>query len=656
MRQKIARGAEKFINFEIIALAFLLPIFFLPITTEFFEFNKLAILSVAVILGLSAWALKAALTGSLGVRHSPLDLPVVLLWLVAAVATVFSENRLLSMIGQYARWHPSLFSVTILTGFYFLASWNLNKKALQAVFWALLASAGIAAVLFVPQYFGANLFGQAWSARATFNLTGSLTMLALILGAVSGLVLKWFVTPQKISGKVASTILLIFTAVVLTFINTPAGWVALGASILVSLLTAPAEFIRKNRAPLLRVFVIAVVIGGTILIPPLFAKTTFLNRSLPKEISLDLQTSWSVAATSFRQQPVWGSGPSTFLSDFTRYKPLRFNQSAYWTLRFEKPLNEYLRAFAEEGLLGVLAWFVLLGTLVKTLFKSKERGILPVAAAILVSFFLTPATVLSSFLLFLSLASISAKDTEEVGKENRPVQKWMIVLLGLVVIPSVLGLGWVYRAYAAEVAHRRSFTTQQGLEAYNYQVKAARKFPWRAEYHLSLAQTNFSLANQLSTKKDPTETEQESIGIFVSQSISEARRATELYPLNVINWESLAQVYRALVGLAADSGRLAVDSYQRAVALDLFNPLLRTNFGGLYYQLGQFDLAAEQFRAAANFKPDYPNAHYNLGRTYKELGKKDLAIAELETALRLSGPNVQGYEEAKKILDELKAQ
>src|SRR3989338_1029298 len=49
--------ADRFINWEIIVLAFLLPIFFLPTTTEFFEFNKLSLLAVATILGYLAWGI-----------------------------------------------------------------------------------------------------------------------------------------------------------------------------------------------------------------------------------------------------------------------------------------------------------------------------------------------------------------------------------------------------------------------------------------------------------------------------------------------------------------------------------------------------------------------------------------------------------------------
>ncbi|MDP2728660.1 MAG: tetratricopeptide repeat protein, partial [Dehalococcoidia bacterium] len=226
-----------------------------------------------------------------------------------------------------------------------------------------------------------------------------------------------------------------------------------------------------------------------------------------------------------------------------------------------------------------------------------------------------------------------------------------------VVLLTVGGLGsLVYQAYAAEALHKRSLGSQNGQEIYNLQTQSIQRFPWRADYHISLARTTFLLANQLSTQEDLTQEDQNDIRVLVAQSIEEAKRATELFPLNAGNWESLAQVYRSLIGLAKDAEVWAAESYQRAVTLDLFNPLLRVSFGGMYYQLGQYELAVEQFRAAVTLKSDYANAYFNLGVTYKELGRNDLAIQALETALKLAGTEAEGYQEAQQILEELRAQ
>lgn len=650
----MAQGAEKFINLEIVGLAFLLPLFFIPITVEFYEFNKLILLAVMVTLGALAWTLKGALTGNWGIRQSPFDLPVLIFWLATLISTVFSDNYLTSIAGQYARWHPSLFSVTILSALYFLISWHINEKTLRRALLALLASATVGALLFLPQYFGLNLLGQDWSNRPTFTPLGSPTILAVFLGAVSGLIWKELFTAQNRWIKIALTIDFVLFAAALALLGSIPGWVAFAAGLAAFVLTTPFETLVKNKIHLIAALAAAVVVVAAVLVPPLLGKTTFLNRDFPKEVTLDLPTSWSVSATSFRQQPFWGSGPSTFLMDFTRYKPLRFNQTELWTIRFDKPINEYLLTFAEEGLIGILAWLLMIAVILREAIRRKGWKTFSLAVAVLAGFFFTGATILPAVILIIALGAVSSKQEAETLVGGTPNWKHILPLL-LVLLLGALEFIWLYRAYAAEYWQRKSRSEDNLAQVYNDQVESAAALPWQPAYRLSLSQTAFLTANELAKREKPTAADQEQVKQLIAQAINEARIATDLNPLSAGNWENLAQIYRSLIGAAKDAEQWSVDSYQKAISLDLFNPLLRVGFGGLYFQLTQYNLAAEQFSAAVNLKPDFANAHYNLGRTYKEMGEKALAIQELETALQLSDPEVEGYEEAKKALDELKA-
>ena len=652
MNEKLAQITEKFISWEIVVLAFLLPIFFVPVTTEFFEFNKLVLLSGALILGFMAWGLKAWASGRFSIRPNRFDLPVLGIWLSVLVSTIFSDSRLISLIGQHARWHPSLFSATILTLFYFLTSWNGNAETFKRVKLALLSSAALAAVWSWVQYFGGDLFGTSWSGRPTFTPLGSPTALAIFTGSVAGLALQQLWQATKIYWKVGWAVLLLALAATLAFTNVWAGWAAFAITFLAQVITVPNEILKANRNYLLGAVAAIALAVGLILIPPLFGKTTFLNRALPTEIQLNLRTSWSVAATAFRQKPFTGSGPATFLIDFTRYKPLRFNQNEFWTLRFEKPFNEYLRVLGEEGIFGILAWLFLIVTVIRSLNQSKVSVFGHLALALLAAYFLSYASVFSGFLLTLALASFAVEP--EAPKEHKRIVALPFLVLGIAVLGIVLASS-LYQAYGAEVAHRRALSSTNGQEVYNLQTSAIRAFRWRPEYHLNLARTSFILASQLASKEGDLSTqEQETIKSLVAQAIAEAKTATDLYPLNAGNWESLAQIYRSLIGLAKDAELWSADSYQKAIALDLFNPILRISYGGLFYQLNEFAKAAEQFKAATNLKPDYANAHYNLARAYSELKQTELAIQELELALRLSNPETEGYSEAQKLLDELK--
>lgn len=653
----IATWAQKLIRAEFLVLAFLLPLFFLPVTTEFYEFNKLTLLTVGVFLGALAWGIRAIIIGKLETRRSPFDWPVLIFWIAAVVSTIFSDNRLTSIIGQYARWYPSLFTATIFTAFYFLVSWNLDAKTLRRMVWAILASAVAAALLFWIRYFGVNIFGQTWSSQPTFTPLGSPTVLALFLGAVSGLALPPILEARKIWSKIATSALLLVFPLTLILIGASVGWLSFALSMGLAFFKSPIAELAKAKWQIIAVAGSALVFAGVFFIPTFFGKKTFLNRDFPSEVTLNLQTSWSVSATSFRQKPFWGSGPATFSMDFTRYKPLRFNQSSYWTVRFDKPFNGYLLTFAEEGLLGILTWLFLITIFIRTSLRTGGWIWMPVGAAVLAALLLTNETIVSAFLLYLALASLNPRENGDIPTEPMVKRQGGALAAGMVAIAlAVLGTVITYRAYAAETLQRTARNSDNLAQAYSSMIRSASEFPWQPAYRLMLSQTSFLTADELAKKENPTVNDTNQIKGLVAQAISEARAAADLNPISVGNWESLAQIYRSLIGLAKDAEQWAVDSYQKAITLDLFNPLLRISFGGLYYQLGQFSPAAEQFRAAVNLKPNYANAHYNLGRAYKELGETKLAIQELETALQLSDPSVEGYKEAKQLLDELKAE
>jgi tetratricopeptide (TPR) repeat protein len=667
MNETVAKIAQKFINWEAIILVFLLPLFFLPITTEYFEFNKIALLAVAVTLGLIAWGIKAVASGKIGFRRSRFDIPVFLFWLVTLVATIFSEHLVSSVTGHYGRWYPSLVTVTLLTVLYFLITSNIERETPRRVGYALLTSGMAGALLFIPQYFGRNLFDQDWSQWRSFTPLGSPVTLAVFLGLIAPLALRETIIRAKHIAKAAFSVASLTMIGTLILLRVPAGWAAFAGSTITTLFLIKGPDLKLKRS---WIYPAVVLIAGFA-----FGVFAYFNPTLKEHasafgeelrtINLDLRTSWSVSATSFRQRPFWGSGPSTFLFDFTRYKPLRFNYTSYWSLRFDKPISEYLLAFAEMGLLGVLAYLLLVVAFIRQAKKSDNKWLAPLVAGVFLSFFLSSASLAIGFLLILILAvmgaiehhNTGALDNQNAGSSDS--RRGYAVLGVTLTLAVILGYG-IWRYYPAEVYLRsafNSFSNGDYQTAYNQHVEAINRFPQRDYYHSSLASVCFTWANDLAAS--PTAGEEETasdIQLLVSQAIQEGKQATELSPLNVGNWESLAQTYRNLIGFAEGAEDWAVNSYRNAINLDLFNPVIRLNLGGLFYQQGDLANAIEQFQAAVNLKSNYANAHYNLGVAYGEAGETDLAISEIEAALRLAPAGTPGYEEAQAFLDELKSQ
>jgi len=664
MNEEVTKIAQKIINLEAIILAFLLPLFFLPLTSEFFEFNKLALLAVAVIFGYLAWGVKIVASGQIGFRRSPLDLPILFFWLTTMVTTVLSVHRISSLAGQFGRWHPSLISITLATLLYYLLSSNLEKLTIRRLGNALLASAVVSAILFLPQYFGINPLGQDWSNRPSFTPLGSVTTLAVFLGTAVSLGVREIVLRPERRRKILYALITILLFGSLILLNVPAGWLALIVAIGTALSSIKWPAFKRSWIYLGSVLAVGVILGAAAFFAPGFKKYQADFSREPHNTVLDLHTSWSIAATSFRQRPFWGSGPSTFNIDFTRYKPLRFNYTPYWASRFDKPISEYLLAFAEMGLLGVISYLFLIVVLVRKSVKATDKRLLPVAAGVLGSYLLTYANVASTFLLIVALASMAEiadrRAKRSPAKTNR--REVIAAAVSITLLAAFLGLG-LYRGYSAEFyLHRGLESLRKGdgsQSAFADLLNASQIFAQRDYYHTALANGSLAWANTLASTDGSTgedEDTADTIQFLIGQTVQEAKRATELSPLNAANWENLAQIYINLIGFVENAEDWAINSYRQAIQLDLFNPLLRISLGGLYYQQQDYDRAVEQFRSAVDFKNDFANAYYNLGMAYRAQGKTDLAIGAIETAIRLSPRGIPGYEEAEAVLEELKSQ
>ena len=81
----------------------------------------------------------------------------------------------------------------------------------------------------------------------------------------------------------------------------------------------------------------------------------------PKEILLDRRPTWQVTWGAVKNYPVLGSGIGTFSNDFAKFKPIEFNQTNLWQIRFDKGANQVSEIISTMGILGFLGWLVVVG-------------------------------------------------------------------------------------------------------------------------------------------------------------------------------------------------------------------------------------------------------------------------------------------------------
>lgn len=391
-------------------------------------------------------------------------------------------------------------------------------------------------------------------------------------------------------------------------------------------------------------------------------------------ILADYQTSWSIAIDTLKVSPLWGIGPNNYLTAFSRFLPISYNQTSYWAVRFSSARSFVLTLTTETGILGLLTFVLILFGVFKKHLKNFAQSLsnwnkaetagLVSMLLLVVGLLLFPASSVLLVLFFL-LAYLNTDSSDvtfnlsATGFKNGNifVSKIPALVFSLVILVGLSTLGFFsWKALAAERSYKLAIdaiTKNDAKTAYTELGKAISNDPYVDRYHATYDQLSLALARSVAQKTNITDADKNTVAQLVQQSIAEAKATVALNPLRSSNWELLARTYQTIIPFAQGADNFTIQTYTQAIALDPINPNLRISLGGVYYALGRYDDAINTFTLAAAAKPDLANAHYNLAVAYRDKKETDKAITEMNTVLTLVQPNSQDYATAKAELDNL---
>lgn len=672
------------IKYLINLVAALMPFFFLPITAEKFEFNKLTLLIIITGISILIWIIQIIKEKEIIIAKTPFNLSGMLFLLAILVSAVFSIDKTSSIFGKQGRWIPSLISYGTLGAFFVVVTSNIkDKEDIKTILYSFVAGSTLATLIGLLSYYGLELLPKA---GPFFNPTGSLLMLALIAVVTSAIAFHEIIKNDLQSIQIFSGIVLLLNFFYITLYNKPIIWIFTLVSLGAVFLTFTAQELKEKKLLILLVGIGAFTILGLTQTP--ITKPVFANREYPDAVKLNINESWDIAISAMRDFPLLGSGPSTFYLNYPRYRSRAMNLTDYWNARFDKPYNEILLVAGTLGLIGIVLGayfdFAIIKTAAQNLKEDKLNKLLAILTLLMLgTMVIANATVLTSFtlVLFLSLlASLIVIEEDNyfifntdtgLGKKEGTLSivtanennEFILILIILPLI-TLAGFGFfsVYKLYPAE------FYMQKALELINadagksleYQAKAIRHNPQRSNYYNTYAKTNLALAINLSQKGDLNDTQKEALQNLVSTSIRATKINTEsINQLDPLNWEIRADVYKSIRGAAEDADAWAIRSLENAIMLDPTNPRLRVELGGLYFAQGDYLAAADRFRQATNLKTDYANAYYNFAQAVKNLENYTSAKRALELTANLISRDSEDYikvQEELAELDELIAQ
>jgi tetratricopeptide (TPR) repeat protein len=661
---------ERVSKVALYAAVFLVPLWVLPLTQDILAFQKQSLLVVLVFLSVLSWLAKTVSQGELNFRMSWLHVPVLAMVLVVGISTLTSLWSYGSFWGLPLDVTDSFLTVLAFALLYF-AMGNILKDSSQLflVFLLFSFSGVLAGLIAIAHLYGLS-FPFAFSQGGGFNTIGSSNSVAIF----SAVLLPLSLVLAFVSRMGLRTVLWVVTAlhfIILALINFSTAWIVLLAGLLVLLAFGMWNMKKRTEFGWLS-FPMALIIVALFFL--IFRVAVPGAPQTPLEVAPSMQSEFQIAQQVLKERPLVGSGPGTFIYNYTQYHTPALNQTVFWGTRFVSGASEVLDWAVTKGILGVLSWlalvFMVLYLSVKRLLKpagdmfkgQKEDsgnfawmlglGSLATLVGLLVAQVLYPANFTLWFAFWVVLGAVGLYVAGGLKKVSLAPPSFLALGSSFVfLLVLIFGLGLLFvggQKYAAEMQYAKGVQASQegNLEtALARVIRAARLNPSSDLYWRDLSQLYLSQVNRLPQNQELTqEQRQQQTQALVSNAVAAARQATTLSPANIANWNVQAFVYRNLIGIQG-AGDVAITSYERAIALDPSSPFSWGELARVYILQAQritdqkgseeekallYEKALENLNKAIELKPDYAPAHYLVAVVYEQQGESGQAIAKLQ--------------------------
>ena len=601
--------------------AFLVPLFFLPITPNFFDFNKNYLLFILASISLISFCLRSVTRRQIQLTLSPASFPLFFLTLILILSSIFQSPNTHQAIFEHVAPIISLILIFITT-----TSSQKNTSVIKNTFYAFTASALLTSLISIYQASDLNSFSSIiWLQNKTFSPLGnSLSLITFLLPLLPAFIFLVFKTKS-----LWEKTFLIITSII----------------VLLSLATQISFYLPPNQ--------------------------------IVQFVSLPYSAGWSIAVDIFKslRTTLLGVGPGNFINAFSVLRPISLNLTPYWNVRFNVSSSYILTLLTTTGILATISLLLAQLNTLKQSKKSKTKSSYLVASFIILALssltlLLLPSNTTILTLNFLSLSLVvlhlkiqsspSIKDQvfSLVASSHQNTRKTPVLSLALSFFSLLLLIFFWMPATNDYLAARATYKAFINLNentslAYQELEKAYLTSPTNSTYRTNFAQTSLAIANNIAAKTDPTDEDRTQITQLIEQSIRESKNAIQLNPQNVTYWENLASIYNQLTRFAEGAVDWTIASYSQAIQLDPTNPKLRLNLGGVYLSLSDNTQAIKLFEQAINLKPDWANAHYNLAAAYKANQQYAPALQQMQIVSELVPPDSTDYQTVQLELSEL---
>jgi len=691
---KVSKALGWIIEICLKAIVILTPIFFLPITLDVLELNKQTLFIMLILVATTAWFGKALADRKFVMARSWFNIIIGLFALGWFVTAAFSKDIYLSMFGNFGQMQMSFATIAALVIFYFLIINHIETtKKLYSYLVSFLVASLLVGVYGLLQLFG--VFSLGWLAEFTkantFNTVGTINALGVYM--VIPLILAASLTvfgchsgecklEKSKKGSMAINLVvwlsLIVSLAVMVIVDF---WVVWAAALFGLVLLVVLPIIRSTKiSHPLRVAVPVVLAIVSVLL--LIFKTP-VNLNLPAEVSPSMTASWNIAKSTLNENPLFGTGPGTWIYDYAKFRSPAVNLSQFWTIRFERGLSTALTLLPTIGIVGIaLLLMILVSAIVQGathLIKEKEDTDWQIYLTVFVSWI---TLVFIAFLynynfahiiafgFFLSLLVALIANKAYVWEARKGSASSVVIsIIFTVLCVSALSGTWVMgQRLAADAAYSDAVMSYRSGEhidnAINSLNSAVAMNRWNDIYYRNLSQAYLIKAGQEFEALSKDQDGAAKINQIIAASIDTGKKASEINPMNVDNWENLAIIYQSIASFTQGADQFAIDNFTSALEREPNNPVYSNEIGKIHILRAdamqtllqsedeetkknaeqqikdELDKASEWFNRSIQAKPDFAPAHYFLGLVYERQGRIQDAITKLEQVLSVNNKDV----------------
>lgn len=655
------------------AIAFFLPLVVLPWTVSPLEINKQVLFYLLVAICLIAWVGEALLTKKISFSLRKIWIPFLIFFAIVIISGAFSPDAYTSIFGQNNQEYTSVVTIVFALLLSFVAAQILDRSHAQRVMACLTVSGGVLAILGILPFFGVS------SQYIPLNLVGTpnalaVTLLITVFAGAGLLLVDTFDRSWHRSVVLVATALSTITA--LTYLLA----IDYGALWALAILGAMSFFGLAFLHPTLLTRPIRFILPMILLVSGMFfvVLPTMISHPLPAEVALSSSMTWDITRNAWKNGDwIIGTGPGTFVMNYSQYHGAELNMTSFWDTRFDRGSSALLTMFSTVGVFGSVALIV--GVILVTVFailafrRAEDFSDFPALVVWILSlgaWCLYPQNMTLTVLFWLSFALVMRsivghQRTYSFSSSPRSgfAAAFLFVLSAVFVLTVSFATISKYRADIAFAQAVRMSENGQSIDDIILALdRAATLNRWSDVYYRNLGS---ALLQKVLTLAADADADPEMVKSLIGAAVNASIRATELGPDNVTNWELRGNLYREVSPLVADAATFSLAAYQNAITLAPNNPkyLVLLSRGFFAYadvlapmidgddaekasqaKIAQDDAlqrATDSLLSAITLKSDYAEARYYLAAIQERQGKLADAVASLEL-VRIDAPTDVG--------------